>query len=314
MMRLYRKLSDFPQGDRKVAIAIGNFDGFHLGHQAVVAKMMDKARKLGLESSVMVFEPQPMEFFGQRVPARLFNLRDKLRTFQRVNVDNVFCMSFSNKFSAQTDIEFVSMLKERLHVQSITVGSQFNFGKGGKYNFTDLKRCCDELGIECSKIDKVEIDGVRVSSTLIRSLVHEGDFDSVTKYLDRPYTITGRVVHGNEIGRTLGFPTANVNLNRRVCPLRGVYAVKVKWNKGEQAGEYKGVANVGFRPTIADPNNKRSLLEVNILDFNGDIYGKELEVSFIHKIRDEQKFGSLDELVKQITIDKQKAIELLATM
>lgn len=311
-MRLYRKLSDFPKGSRRVAIAIGNFDGFHLGHQAVVARMKEKAQKLGLESSVMVFEPQPMEFFGKKVPARLFNLRDKLRTFQKADIDNVFCMSFSNKFSSQTDIEFVTMLKERLNVESITVGSQFNFGKGGKYNFDDLKRCCDNLGIECSKIDKVEIDDVRVSSTLIRSLVEKGEFDDVGSYLGRPYTITGRVVHGNEIGRTIGFPTANVNLNRRVCPLRGVYAVRVECTRGPFKGKYQGVANVGFRPTIADPNNKRSLLEVNIFDFSGDLYGYELAISFLYKIRDEQKFNSLDELVEQITKDKKRAAELLA--
>ena len=305
LMRLYRCLSDFHGSARGIALAIGNFDGFHVGHQAVIASMQEKAKRLNLESAVMIFEPQPMEFFGKKVPARLFTIRDKLRIFRAAGVDIVFCMNFTRKFANLTDREFVSMLHAPLNVKSVTVGSQFNFGKAGAYDFADLQRCCQQLGIESSAIPKVEDAGVRVSSTLLRSLIAQGDFSTMAKFMGHPYSISGRVVHGNAIGRTIGFPTANINLNRRVCPLNGVYAVKVNCSYGT----FEGVANVGHRPTVA--KTLHSLLEVNIFNFNHDLYGQEIEVTFVHKIRDESKFAGLEQLIAQITQDKERAKYLL---
>lgn len=306
-MRLYRWLSDFHGSTKGVALAIGNFDGFHVGHQAVISCMQEKARNMGLETAVLIFEPQPMEFFGRKVPARLFNIRDKLRVFRAFGIDNVFCISFNKKFADLNDEEFVKVLKEQMDVKSVTVGTPFNFGKGGAYSFENLAMRCQEQGIECSSVGKVEEQGVRISSTLIRGLVEQGDFVTVQKYLGRPYSISGRVVHGNAIGRTLGFPTANINLNRRICPLKGVYAVKVTC----PFGVFNGVANVGYRPTITI-ETLHSLLEVHILNFSGDLYGKEIEVAFKHKIRDEMKFSGLDQLVKQIAADKDRAQYLLS--
>ncbi len=309
-MRLYRCLSDFHGSERGIALAIGNFDGFHVGHQAVINAMKDKAQRMGLQSAVMIFEPQPLEFFGKKVPARLFSLRDKLRIFRAYGVDIVFCMSFTRKFAALNDVEFVDLLQNKLNVKSVTVGSQFSFGKSGAYTFTDLERCCHAVGIECSKVHKVEEDGVRISSTLLRSLIQAGDFFTAQKFMGHPYSISGRVVHGNALGRTLGFPTANINLNRRVCPLSGVYAVQVKC----VYGEYWGVANVGHRPTVNTTDMLHSLLEVNLIDFNGDLYGKSIEVAFYFKLRDEMKFDGLDALVKQMTADKERAHYLLENM
>lgn len=306
-MRLYRWLSDFHVSSKGIAVAIGNFDGFHVGHQAVINRMKEKAQDLGLESAVLIFEPQPMEFFGHNVPARLFNIRDKLRVFRAYGLQNVFCMKFNKSFADLDDVEFVALLKNKMNVKSVTVGSPFNFGKGGKYDFEALQKRCAEQGIECSCVDKVQEQGVRISSTLIRGLIEHGDFATVEKYLGRPYTISGRVVHGNAIGRTLGFPTANINLNRRICPLKGVYAVKVSC----PFGVFDGVANVGYRPTICI-ETLHSLLEVHILNFSGDLYGKEIEVAFKHKIRDEVKFSGLAQLVTQISADKERAKYLLS--
>lgn len=316
-MRLYRWLSDFHGSERGIALAIGNFDGFHVGHQAVITTMQEKARSMGLESAVMIFEPQPLEFFGKlgvlkqgaqgrKIPARLFTIRDKLRIFRAAKVDIVFCMSFTRKFAGMSDVEFISMLQS-MNVKSVTVGSEFSFGKGGAYSSEDLKRCCESVGVECSAIDKVEENGVRVSSTLIRSLIEQGDFATVQKFIGRPYAIAGRVVHGNAIGRTIGFPTANINLNRLVCPLRGVYAVTVCC----KYGVFDGMANVGYRPTIDKPT-LNTLLEVNIFNFDGDLYGSEIEVSFRYKLRDEVKFDSIAQLVAQIKSDKERASYVLS--
>lgn len=305
-MRLYRCLLDYHGSERGIALAIGNFDGFHVGHQAVIKGMQEQAQRLGLESAVMIFEPQPLEFFGSEVPARLFTLRDKLRIFRASGVESVFCMNFTRKFANLTDVEFVDLL-DKMQVKSVTVGSEFSFGKGGKYTFEHLERACLSHGIDCIQIGKVEDQGVRVSSTLLRSLVKAGDFITARKFMGHDYTISGRVVHGNALGRTLGFPTANINLNRRVCPLSGVYAVLVEC----PFGVYKGVANVGYRPTISH-DLLHSLLEVHLLDFAGNLYGKAINVSFKYKLRDEIKFASLDALVKQMNQDKERARYLLS--
>lgn len=321
-MRLYRWLSDFHGSERKIALAIGNFDGFHVGHQAVIAQMQAKARAMNLLSAVMIFEPQPLEFFGRgktqgdsasvesaannNVPARLFTIRDKLRIFRAAGIDIVFCMTFTRKFAALSDVEFVAML-ERMQVASVTVGSDFSFGRGGAYHIAELKAACAARGMECSAIGKVEEEGIRISSTMLRSLIVKGDFSTAAKFMGRPYSIAGRVVHGNAIGRTIGFPTANINLNRLVCPLSGVYAVKVACSYGH----FEGVANVGHRPTITIPT-LHSLLEVNIFNFDADLYGQEIEVTFVHKIRDEVKFENLDALIAQISADKERAQYLLS--
>lgn len=305
-MRLYRCLLDYHGSERGLALAIGNFDGFHVGHQAVIKSMQEQAERLGLESALMIFEPQPLEFFGKDVPARLFSLRDKLRIFRAAGVDIVFCMNFTRKFANLSDLEFVQML-DKMQVKSVTVGSLFSFGKGGKYTFTDLQNACMSYGIACTQVQKVEEQGVRISSTLLRSLIKAGDFVTARKFMGHDYTISGRVVHGNALGRTLGFPTANINLNRRVCPLSGVYAVMVECDYGI----FKGVANVGYRPTISH-DLLHSLLEVHLLNFSGNLYGKAINVSFRYKLRDEIKFANLEALVKQMNQDKERADYLLS--
>lgn len=308
-MRLYRLLSDFEGSNQGISLAIGNFDGFHIGHQAVISTMQAKAQANNCLSAVMIFEPQPLELLGKVVPPRLFSLRDKLRLFKAAGIDLVFCISFDRNFASLDDESFVALLKERLNVRCVTVGSLFSFGRGGKYTIDHLKVACARHNIECSAINGVQNeDNVRISSTLIRSLIKDGDFMTARKMIGRDYSISGRVVRGNQIGRTLGFPTANVNLNRKVCPLAGVYAVQIKTIKGV----FNGVANVGLRPTISKPT-PQSLLEVNIFNFNFDIYGSEVIVYFAYKIRDEKKFSSLEQLVEQMSQDRERAKFLMSS-
>ncbi len=304
-MRLYRHLSEYRADLAGIALAIGNFDGFHLGHQAVITAMQEQARLRHLHSAVMIFEPQPLEFFGKAVPPRLYSLRDKLKAFEKSGVELVFCVSFTQDFGALSAAQFVHLL-HALNVKAVVVGSLFSFGKNGSAVFADLERLCAARGIYARAINAVAQDGVRISSTQIRALLAAGDLRSAAAMLGRPFSMSGRVVHGQQLGRTLGFPTANVNLRRRVSPLNGVYAVKVR----TRFGYFSGMANVGARPTV---NGARSLLEVHLFDFNADLYGSEIEVYFLHKLRAEEKFTSLQALQAQLSRDCRQAREWLQT-
>ena len=271
-----------------MALAIGNFDGFHRGHQAVIAKMKQEADRGSLKSAVMIFEPQPLEFFGRSVPPRLYTLRSKLKAFKQAEIDTVFCVSFTKDFASLSAEQFVDLLRS-LNVRCVVVGSPFSFGRQGRADFNDLKRLCSQAGISAFAIEQVALSGQRISSTKIREYLQQGALHAAAECLGRPFSMSGRVVRGRQLGRTLGFPTANVNLNRKVSPLDGVYTV---------------VANVGNRPTVS---GGRSLLEVFIFDFDDDLYGREIEVFFLSQIRREIKFASLEDLKAQLQRDAQSA-------
>ena len=305
-MRLIRCLSDFKGTPNGVALAIGNFDGLHKGHQAVIECMKQKAREKDLVPSVMIFEPQPLEFFSkEKHPARIYPLRDKLQALEVLGVKLVFCMKFNQSFASMDPNQYViDLLHDKLGVKSVTVGSLFTFGKGGAYTIEDIKRVGATVGIEASAIDGVLLNNERISSTKIREYLSKGQLDLAKQALGRYYSMSGIVVHGNQIGRTLGFPTANVNINRKVTPLTGVYAVKVL----TKSGIYNGMANVGYRPTVVT-GQKNALLEVNLFDFNKDLYAQSIRVFFIEKIRDEVKFNNLEVLKEQLLHDRNCAKE-----
>ncbi len=306
-MRLYRRLADFKGSKRGIALAIGNFDGFHQGHRAVIEAMKSRARALDLDSAVMIFEPQPSEYFGKAVPSRLHSLRDKLKVFKKEDLDAVFCMSFNDEFSQLSPQEFViDLLWRRLNVKSVTVGSLFSFGRKGAGDFAKLKALAGECGMEAQAIGAVASGGERISSTAIRELLKNGDLEQAVTLLGRPYAMSGKVVRGLQIGRDLGFPTANVNINRKVCPLQGVYAVRAN----TPYGRFDGIANVGIRPTVGDLK-ERSILEVYLFDFDHDLYGRAIEVLFVKKIRDERKFADLEALREQIKADADYARSIL---
>ncbi|MDY6419981.1 MAG: bifunctional riboflavin kinase/FAD synthetase [Succinivibrio dextrinosolvens] len=307
-MHLIRCLSDFKGTPNGVAIAIGNFDGFHKGHQAVIECMKEKAQRLNLVPAVMIFEPQPLEFFSKdKSPARIYSLRDKLLALRSAGVELVFCMKFNADFAAMSAHDYVvELLGKKLGVKSVTVGTLFSFGQGGKSTIEDLKKIGSSIGMEASAIDGVDLDGERISSTKIREYLFKGQLDHAKEALGRYYSMSGIVVHGNQIGRNLGFPTANMNVNRRISPLRGVYAVKVSTRFGLK----NGMANVGVRPTVVR-NQSKAILEVNIFDLNKDLYGQSIRVFFIEKIRDEMKFNDIETLREQLAKDRLSALEVL---
>jgi riboflavin kinase/FMN adenylyltransferase len=278
---------------------IGNFDGVHLGHQAVIGQLAEKGEELGLPTQVILFEPQPQEFFqpDDAIP-RLTRLREKLQALRRFSVDRVLCLRFTADFSAMQPDEFVRrLLVDGLGVRYLVVGDDFRFGHKRRGDFDMLAAAGRQYGFRVVNMHTVTIDGERVSSTRIRAALADGDLAKAEKLLGRPYRMCGRVAHGDKFGRTLGFPTANIHLHRQATPIKGIFAVEVFGLKTEPVA---GAADIGTRPTVG---GTRTLLEVFLLDFNEDIYGQYVHVNFLHKFRDEKKFDSLDELRRWIEKD-----------
>ena len=307
-MQLIRSWSDHNAQGKGLVLAIGNFDGMHLGHQAVIRWLIEKAQTLGLEAAVMTFEPHPRQFFrkDERLP-RLSTFRDKFEAFKKAGIDKLICIRFCKQFADLTPEEFVhELLVKGFDVKHVIVGSLFFFGKGGAGDFDCLKQLCLKDNVTAEALDAVTLDNERISSTLIRSLLAKGNCENAARYLGRPYSITGRVAHGNTIGRTLGYPTANIELHGMLPPLRGVYAVRVQTSHGV----FDGMCNAGERPSIREVH-KRFLLEAHLFNFNADIYSELITISFISKIRDETVFADLEELKKRLKLDEQAVKEAL---
>lgn len=274
-----------------IGLTIGNFDGVHIGHQALIKKLIAESKKRNLTPSVMTFEPHPKEFFiSENAPSRLTTLREKLEFFLDYGIEKVFVCAFNQKFSNISSEAFMGqILKEQLKVQLLIVGDDFRFGSKRQAGIEDLKKNAFEL----FEIPEIDVNGKRVSSTRIREGLKEGRIQEVNQFLGRPYTISGKVVEGDKRGRQMGFPTANIHMKHLRPALTGVYAVKL--------GNRNGVANLGVRPTIA--GTPKLLLEVHLLNFNEDIYGQHVQVTFLEKIRDEMKFENIDALIEQIKKD-----------
>lgn len=292
------------QDEKGCVLTIGNFDGVHLGHQRVIKALVEKARALGSVATVMVFEPQPRELFTpQSAPARLTRLRDKYTYLERLGVERLICVNFNRKFANLCAQEFVEkLLVNCLNLKYLIIGDDFHFGKNRQGNFETLLQASKTFGFGISDTASYKLADCRISSTAIRKALETNKLDEVQKMLGRPYSIIGRVFHGDKRGRQLGFPTANVLLKRRVSPVSGVYVVKVKLT----SGEYFGVANIGNRPTVS---GLRPQLEVHIFDFNKEIYSQTIEVVLIDKLREEQKFASLAALTEQISKDSEQALQ-----
>jgi riboflavin kinase / FMN adenylyltransferase len=285
---------------------IGAFDGVHRGHQAVIQKLKEKSAELGLPSLVITLEPLPREYFAPaQAPARLMSFREKTIALQEQGVDRVLRIRFDQELSevpAETFIE--DIFHRQLGIKYMIVGDDLRFGHERRGDVQLLRRMGAELGFEVSDTETLAIDGERASSTRIRTALENGDFALAERLLGRPYAITGKVVYGKQLGRTLGAPTANLQLHRIKAALSGVYAVDVKL--GDEI--LHGVGNVGTRPTI--DHGLTAILEVHLLNFSRDIYGKTLQVAFRKKLRDEKKFGSLDELKAAIHNDIETAQQL----
>ncbi|KAA6208060.1 bifunctional riboflavin kinase/FAD synthetase [Avibacterium paragallinarum] len=303
-MQLIRGLNHLPPAlQQGCALTIGNFDGVHLGHQAVLRHLREKATALSLPMVVMLFEPQPSEYFmGDKAPPRLMRLRDKLSALADLGVDYVVRIKFNRAFASLSAEQFIQeYLVQRLKVKFLSIGDDFRFGAGRQGDFALLQQAGEKYGFTVEDNCSFQLNEQRISSTAIRQALVEDDLALAQQLLGKPYCIYGRVVQGNKLGRTIGFPTANIRLQRQVNPVKGVYAVKVKLPNG---AEYKGVANIGRRPTI---NGVKQLLEVHLFDFKQDIYGQPLQVELCDKIRDEVKFPSFDSLKEQIAKDVEVA-------
>ena len=294
-----RDVSNFRSFDQRSVVTIGSFDGVHLGHQAILTQVKERAAQLGLPSVAMTFEPQPQEFFSaEKAPARLMRLRDKVDALLAFGLDHVLCLQFNSALSRLTASDFIRLvLVDGLGTQHLIVGDDFRFGCDRR---GDFKMLCEQSQMQDFAVqdtETLEVDGQRVSSTLVRQILQQSDFDRASQLLGRPFTIKGRVIYGQQLGRELGFPTANVQLNRYSAPLSGVFAVLVR--VGTEV--YQGAANVGVRPTVGDL--VKPILEVHLLEFDADLYGKRIEVEFVAKIRNEEKFSTLDKLVEGIQRD-----------
>ena len=279
-----------------IGLTIGNFDGVHIGHQALIEKLIAESKKRKLTPAVMTFEPHPKEFFTpENAPTRLTTLREKLEFFLDYGIEKVFVCAFNQKFSNISSEVFIhQILTEQLKAELLIVGDDFRFGTKRQAGIEDLRKNAFEL----FEIPEIDLNGKRVSSTRIREGLKEGRIEEVNQFLGRPYTISGKVVEGDKRGRQMGFPTANIHMKHLRPALTGVYAVKL--------GNRNGVANLGVRPTIS--GTPKLLLEVHLLNFNEDIYGQHVQVTFLEKIRDEMKFENIDALIEQIKKDVVHAI------
>jgi len=283
-----------PASSTPQAIAIGNFDGMHLGHQALLRQLIAFTQTYKITPAVMTFEPHPREFFmPQNAPARLASMREKLEYFAECGVQRVYVQRFNQAFATQSPAAFMQVLRQQLNANVVMVGEDFCFGAKRAGSVQTLI----ENGFNVIPLPEVQLQGERVSSTLLRNALAAGELVKAHTLLGRPYSISGKVVHGAKLGRQLGYPTANVHMRHERPALTGVYAVKLN--------NLPAVANLGNRPTLEGiPKLK---LEVHVFDFNGDLYDQHVHVQFFHKLRDEQKFAGLDALKAQIALDALQA-------
>ena len=298
-MEFIRGLHNIRARHRGCVATIGNFDGVHRGHQAIISQLQVKAEQLGLPSLVMLFEPQPREFFApDQAPSRLTTAREKCELLRAYGVDRVLLIRFNRAFCSQSARTFCEdVLLNGLGVRHLVVGDDFRFGSDRAGDFAFLEAFGKDNGFSVEDTETLAVEGVRVSSTRVRDALAAGDFAEAERLLGRPYGISGRVVHGDKIGRTIGVPTANVLLKRIRSPLHGVYAVSVE---GVANQLLPAVANVGDRPTVG---GKELRLETHIVDFDQNIYGQRVHVLFHQHLRDEQKFSGIDELKQKIQQD-----------
>jgi riboflavin kinase / FMN adenylyltransferase len=303
-MELIRGQHNLRPHHRGCVATIGNFDGVHLGHRMIFAQLTEQAARLRRPRLVVTFEPQPQEFFAdpQAPPARLMRLREKLLALDGLGIERALCLKFNHALAALPAQAFVEdLLVERLGIRYLVVGDDFRFGHRRAGDFAMLVEAGQRHGFEVADTHSHILDGARVSSTRVRQALVRGELELAARLLGRPYDMCGRVAYGDQIGRTLGFPTANIHLLRRVTPVYGVYAVMMS---GPGLQLWPGIANIGHRPTV---RGTRAQLEVHLLDFQGDLYGQQVKVDFLHHLRPERRFESLDALRRQIQRDEHAA-------
>jgi riboflavin kinase/FMN adenylyltransferase len=307
-MQIVRGLYNLRPEHRGSALTIGNYDGVHRGHQAVLATLRERARALGAATTVVTFEPTPQEYFGgERAPSRLMRLRDKLLALREQGVERVLCLHFDRALASLSAEDFIDrVLVQGLGARHVVVGADFRFGSGRKGDLRLLAAAGARAGFTIAATPTFVLEGERVSSTAVRNALAAGDLERARRLLGRRYRICGRVIGGQRLGRALGYPTANMALGRRVCPIHGIFAVRVA---GAGAGWLPGVASLGTRPTIG---GGELLLEAHLFDFDAELYGRRLDVEFVAKLRDEERFASTEALTVQMRRDEAQARAILA--
>ena len=300
-MKILRGL--YSPDTRPVALTIGNFDGVHLGHQALLDELRAAAQARELQTAVVIFEPHPREFFTpQQAPARLTSLREKLELFDSLGIDRAHVCRFNARFAQMSATAFIDALHEKLLAEFILIGDDFRFGSGRTGNFALMEKTGLQRGFTVQAVHTVLHGSVRISSTAVRAALAEGNMRMAQSYLGRPYSISGRVEHGDGLGKQLGFPTANIQLKHNRPPLSGIFVVRVQ---GDNLSPMQGVASLGVRPTVRQGG--KPTLEVHVFDFASEIYNKHMRLDFLHKLRDEEKYPDLETLTRQIALDVENA-------
>jgi len=309
-VEIIRGLQGLKDKHRGAAITVGSFDGIHLGHGGLIASTCGIAKQLAKPAMMLTFEPLPREYLApQDPPARLTDFRERWRVLERSDLHYLCVLRFDEKLRQLTGQQFVELLTERFNASAVVVGQDFRFGRGGAGSITLLREAAEAGRFELELVPSVCLDDVRVSSSGVRAALATADFRRARDLLGRAYSMCGRVVAGEKLGRRLGYPTANLRMRRRKLPMTGIYAVQVRGVDSAHAHDARaGVASLGFRPTV---NGTEPLLEAHVFDYSGSLYGRELEVEFVAKIRDEEKFASLDALVQQMHQDAAKARQIL---
>jgi riboflavin kinase/FMN adenylyltransferase len=309
-VKLYTNLDQFDA--RKPVVTIGTFDGVHLGHQKVIVRLQEFAKQHDGETVIFTFHTHPrlVTSPNENTLRLLTTLNEKIKLFEKYGIDHLIIYTFDKNFSELTYSEFVEkILVEKIKTHCLVVGYDHKFGKNREGGFDYLKKCAEKHKFEIERLDALLIDEDSVSSTKIRNALQNGEIEKANHYLGYQFTLHGAVVEGKQLGRKLGFPTANIEASDKfkIIPGYGVYAVKVELN----GNDYNGMLNIGTRPTFNNNADNRSI-EVNIFDFEGDIYGKEITLQFIGKIRDEQKFDNIEMLVNQLEKDKIEALKIMS--
>ncbi|MBI5430862.1 MAG: bifunctional riboflavin kinase/FAD synthetase [Nitrosomonadales bacterium] len=286
-----------------VALTIGNFDGVHQGHQALLNELRAAAKARGLRTAVVIFEPHPLEFFTpQQAPPRLTSLREKLEFFAALGIDQVHVCRFDAHFARMSAADFIHALSAKLSAKFVLIGDDFRFGSGRVGDFALMEKLGSQHGFAVQVVRSVTHDGVRISSTAVRAALRAGQLREAQRYLGRHYSISGRVVHGDGLGGKIGFPTANIQLKHNRPPLEGIYVVQAH---AEGQGVLQGVASLGVRPTVKQDD--KPVLEAHLFEFSQNIYGKHLRVEFLQKLRDEKKYPDVETLTRQIALDVEHA-------
>ena len=307
-MRLVRGLINLPEDAPPCALTIGNFDGVHRGHQEIISLLEHAARRRGLITSLMLFEPQPMEFFRRdQAPSRLYRLAEKLRALEAHKLDTVVVLEFNHHLAEMKAEDFIeNILVQRVNVKYLLIGDDFRFGHERAGDYAMLEAAADRYGFELHSIDSVVESERRISSTAIRELLQQGEIEAASRMLGRPYVMCGRVIHGKKLGRDIGWPTINIPVRRHHSPVAGIYAVRVRGV--EQNSRLNGVASVGTRPTV---DGEGWILEVHLFDWSGECYGQRVDVEFVQHLREEKKFDDIDAMTRQIEHDAQQARKVL---